>query len=401
MQRILFVDDDTALLDGLRGRLRPLRSKYEMVFVESGTRAIAEIEQRSFDVVVSDMRMPRMDGADLLAIVKTRWPQTIRIVLSGYAEEEQAARVVSIAHQYLSKPCDAQELENVLARCSSLDQVLSEPKLRALVGRIQQMPAVPKTYAKLRSAMEQSDVSIKDVADIIAEDPAVAARVLQVVNSAFFRLAKRINRLDQAVNYLGFNAVRNIVMSVEVFSLWPTTAAFPELDPERLQIRAHKVAAIARSLCHSLPFADDALLAGLFHNLGYWILLQECPKEMEQVVRCANANNMPMFRAEKELLGASHAEIGAYLLGLWGLPYSVIEAVAFQHNRQGVHQRSYDTLAALVVALATLDSVPAAQEPCVGDPAVTDEYLLSIKAPFDWAEARARAESVLGEADHV
>lgn len=331
MKRLLFVDDEPALLEGLRGRLRSHRSRWDMVFVDSGAHALAELELNPFDVVVSDMRMPGMDGAELLAAVADRWPATIRIVLSGHAEEQQSARLLCIAHQYLSKPCTAQQLENVIDRCVQLHELLAEPGLRGVVGGVKKLPALPLVFARLSTAIADPHACIKDVADAVTADPAIAAKVLQMVNSSFFRLARRISRIDQAVNYLGFAAIRNIVMSVEVFSQWHSDAALPEFAPERLQARAQQVAAAAWALTRGTPIADDALLAGLLHKIGYWVLLQECPQDVVRAVVMARAESIPLPVAERHVIGASHAEIGAYLLGLWGLPYSVVEAVAFQH----------------------------------------------------------------------
>lgn len=399
MKRALFVDDEPALLDGLRGRLRGLRGHWEMVFVESGARAITEIEQRSFDVIVTDMRMPAMDGAQLLNIVSERWPQTIRIVLSGYAEEQQAAQLLPVAHQYLSKPCDAQQLENAINRCMPLHELLTEPRLRAVVGRIRQLPAMPRTYAALRSVVARADASASEVAKLISADPAIAARVLQVVNSAFFRLAKRITKIESAVTYLGFVAIRNIAMSVEVFSRWSQGTTPAGFDPERLQMQAQKVAGVARALTIGTPLADDALLAGLLHNIGYWVLLQECPREIEQALRIARERGIAMHAAEREVIGASHAEVGAYLLGIWGLPHSVIEAVAFQHTPQRIYQTQFDLLAALVTAeaLTLADHSNAFGVTEKSEAVINDEYLRRLSAPFDWAEAQRRAQQAIGE----
>ncbi|HEU4600403.1 MAG TPA: HDOD domain-containing protein, partial [Steroidobacteraceae bacterium] len=287
LKRILFVDDEPALLDGLRGRLRGMRASWEMVFVESGTRAIAEMEHRPVDVIVSDMRMPAMDGAQLLAHVSERWPETVRIILSGYSEEEQSRRLLPIAHQFLSKPCEPAQIESVVNRCLRLHQLLREPALRAVVGRVKSLPTLPSTYTRLRDAMAQEDTSVQTIAKIVGEDPAIAAKVLQVVNSAFFRLARRITKIDQAVNYLGLLAIRNLVMSVEVFSRWDKERASDLLSPELLQTRAHRVAAVARELAKPHGTADDALLAGLFHNIGYWVLMQGCAKELESALQLA------------------------------------------------------------------------------------------------------------------
>lgn len=395
MKRVLFVDDEAALLDGLRVRLRPLRAAWEMVFVESGARALTEMERRPFDVIVSDMRMPAMDGAQLLTAVAERWPQVVRIVLSGFAEDEKTARLLTIAHQYLSKPCDPRQLEAAVERCFQLHELLQEPRLRAVVGRIQRLPAMPRVYARLRSAMSREDVGVQEIANIVAADPAIAAKVLQIVNSSFFRLARRITRLDQAISYLGFAAIRNIVMSVEVFSQWGGEPSAQELDPERLQARAQQLACAARALAEGSPIIDDATLAGLLHNIGYWVLRQECPEELASALETARREAIPMHAAEKRLIGASHAEIGAYLLGLWGLPHAVVEAVAFQHATDQLMHPHFDALAALAIASLTLKAQEASAT--AGDEGSCNTYLQSLHAPFTWSEALERTTRALGE----
>lgn len=399
LKRILFVDDESALLDGLRGRLRSMRANWEMVFVESGSRAIAEMEHRAVDVIVTDMRMPVMDGAQLLAHVSDRWPETVRIVLSGYSEEEQARRLLPIAHQFLSKPCESAQIEGVVNRCLRLHQLLRDPALRAVVGRVKTLPALPSTYARLREAMAQEDTTVQTIAKIVGEDPAIAAKVLQVVNSAFFRLARRITKIDQAVNYLGLLAIRNLVMSVEVFSRWDKEHAASPIKPELLQTRAHRVAVVARELAKPHGIADDSLLAGLFHNIGYWVLMQGCAKELLCALDIAREQKIPLHEAERQILGASHAEVGAYLLGLWGLPHDVVEAVAFQYSPQIVQQKSFDVLGALVtaesVAFADAELVPGVIERA--EMPIDERYLQSLGAKLSWDEAKALAASATGE----
>jgi response regulator RpfG family c-di-GMP phosphodiesterase len=302
VKRVLFVDDDIPVLDGLRARLHPLRARWEMIFVESAARAIAELELAPCDVVVTDMRMPGVDGSQLLKIVSERWPETIRIVLSGYAETVQTSRLLTIAHQYLSKPCEVHELENVVERCLRLHELLREPRLRKAVGRVQQLPAIPQTYAKLQAILAKDEPSVGEVSRAISADSAIAAKVLQVVNSAFFRRAKTIAKIEHAVTHLGFVTIRNIVMSVEVFSAWPASRP-PGFDPEALQLQAHKVAAVARSLLAGSA-AEEAMLAGLLHNIGYLILAQQCPQETVTAARLAAERNIPIHEAQTEVIGA-------------------------------------------------------------------------------------------------
>jgi HD-like signal output (HDOD) protein len=389
MKNILFVDDERQTLEGLRSRLRHLRAQWNMEFVNSGAQAIDRMQSHPCDVLVTDMRMPGMDGAALLEIVSTRWPQTVRIVLSGYAELEQTVRLVPFAHQYLSKPCQPHQLENVIERCLKLQELLNQPNLRALVGRVRKLPSLPSIYVALQNLARDEHVTLSEVAKLVAADSALAARVLQIVNSAFFRLPKRISNIEQAVGYLGFNTIRNLAMSVEIFSRWPGGGEF-ELD--RLQVHVQSVAAAAGALTTKTSLADDSMLAGLLHDIGYWILAQECPRELSEAVKLAIANGIPLHEAEIRTIGASHAEVGAYLLGIWGLPYPIVEAVAHHHHPERVTHAEFDVLAALVIAhsLVALDDTAAFEPGIPPDGKLEASYLLSVKAPFDWQEAVRR-----------
>ena len=395
-KRILFVDDDAPILNGLRVRLHRLRDKWDMQFVTSGAEAVETLGSSHYDVVVTDMRMPGMDGAELLSIVRDRWPDTVRIVLSGYAELQQVVRLVPYAHQYFSKPCEAGQLENLIDRCLRLHELLRQPTLRAVVGRVCKLPAMPQVYARLQSLLASDATSVHDVAELIASDAAITAKVLQLVNSAFFRLARRITNIEQAVNHLGFGAIRNLVISAEIFSRWPSRDTRCVLNIDKLQSHVHQVAAVAHSLAAGTPRADDALLAGLLHDIGYWVLANECSDNLVEAVSVAVANKIPLHEAETQVIGASHAQIGAYLLGIWGLPYPVIEAVAHHHTPESIPQSELDALGAVTLAHALVpgDDTEAFNAPLVPDPKVDATFLSSLNAPFDWTEAEHRVEEI-------
>lgn len=397
-RRILFVDDDQAVLDGLRRRLYRAMSKWEMKFVSNAALAIEELQALPYDVIVSDMRMARIDGAQLLDIASTRSPETVRIVLSGYAEERQVMRLVPLAHRYVSKPCEPDRLEEVIERCLRLQGLLKEPRVRAIVGRIRQLPALPRVYARLREVISREDATAAEVAAVITSDSAVTAKVLHVVNSAFFRLARPITRVEQAVVHLGFSAIRNLALSAEVFCAWSGNAATPEgLEPERLQEHARSVAAGAYALAAGRSWADEALVGGLLHDIGYLILLQQCPQEMLEAITLAKARSIPLHQAERLVLDATHAEVGAYLLGLWGLPYPLLEAVAFHHNPELAPQSEFDLLAAVAVSQVIVAGSEALPPEARGEttPLIGASYLAAVGAPFTWADAKRRVHECL------
>jgi HD-like signal output (HDOD) protein len=270
--------------------------------------------------------------------------------------------------------------------------MLHQPTLRAIVGRISKLPAIPQVYAQLQQLLTDDDTSAHDVATLISKDAAITAKLLQLVNSAFFRLARRITSIEQAVNHLGFGAIRNLVLSAEVFSSWPGGQGKCVLSIDKLQLHVHKVAAAARALAAESPRADDALLAGLLHDIGYWILAEECHAQLSESVSLAIEEKIPLHEAETLIIGASHAQVGAYLLGLWGLPYPVIEAVAHHHTPECVPQSELDPLVAVAVAHALLPEHDASafDAPLPPEPGVDAQFLGAANAPFDWQEAERR-----------
>ena len=395
MKNILFVDDDRELLDSLRARLYKHRHDWNMKFAESGDEAIAAFEQQHIDLIVSDVRMPGMDGGELLSVVKQRWPTAVRIIVSGHSDPAQAVRLTSLAHQYVAKPCDGVQLENIIERCFNLQDSLSQEALRKVVGSIGKLPAMPKTYGRLQTALSQSTVTAGEVADIVNADAAIASKVLQITNSAFFRLRKPMVRIKDAVTYLGFATIRNLVVSAEIFSQWKSPQNLLGVDPEQLQSHAQLAAAACKSLAGGRVSPDDAWLAGLLHDIGYWILVQECPHELRQALELSQNERLPLFECERLTTGSTHAEIGAYLLGLWGLPYSVVEAVAFHHTPTAVTPHGYDLLGALAVSHALLESTGAAAlvPSGIADPKVDASYFATLNAPFDWDQAQHRVRA--------
>jgi HD-like signal output (HDOD) protein/ActR/RegA family two-component response regulator len=397
VKNILFVDDERDLLDSLKARLYKHRHDWDMKFVLSGDAAISALEEQNFDLVVSDVRMPGMDGGQLLTVVKQRWPMAMRIIVSGYSDPVQAVRLTSLAHQYVAKPCDGRELENIIERCFYLQDLLAQESLRKVVGRIGKLPAMPKTYGLLQAALAQPSVTAAEIGDIVNADAGIASKVLQITNSAFFRLRKPMVRIKDAVTYLGFATVRNLVLSAEIFSQWRAPEGLSDLDPERLQNHAQCAAAACKALTGGRASPDDAWLAGLLHDIGYWVLIQECPKELGKAIQLARAEGLPLVECERQVTGASHAEIGAYLLGLWGLPYTIIEAVALHHTPTAVTPHGYDLVGALAVSHALLEppNAHAILPDAPPDKGIDAQYLASLQAPFDWQEAERRVTNAL------
>lgn len=358
-QRILFVDDEPDVLQGLRDVMRSQARSWEMAFAESGSEALERFEAQPFDVVVADMRMPGMDGAELLSEVRRRHPQTIRIVLSGYAEMESAIRTVPLAHRFVGKPCEPKALKDVLSRACSLQSLLDDAELRGHIGALPALPAAPAIWTKLTAALMDPKTSMGAVGAIVETDPALAARVLHVVNSAFFALPRRLTNIVDAVRVLGIRIVKDLALATEALRLFEKD--LPEgFDFDAEARRAGATGRIARTLAGSSAEASDAFTGGLLHDLGVLVLATLEPEPFGACLREARDSGWSLALVERETERVSHARVGAYVLALWGLPYGLVEAVAWHH--EGPPPESAPRAADFVrLAVTAVEAVEAAE----------------------------------------
>ena len=365
MRRVLFVDDEPRVLDGLRRMLRPQRQEWEMSFAPGGDAALALMEASPFDVVVSDMRMPGIDGAALLSRVREKYPEVVRIVLSGHTELATALRVVPVAHQFLAKPCDAEMLRVAVERACHLKALLNDQSIRSMVGALGDLPSVPRTYEALTQALADPDTSLPKIAKIVEQDVGISAKILQLVNSAFFGIAHSITSIQSAVSLLGINTLKSLVLSVEIFHTFKPNKALPGFSLEDLQYHARLTANITVRLPIAKHLSDIALVAGMLHDVGKLILAWKLPDKFAALLAAAAHDRQPLHVVEERDFGFSHAEIGAYLLGLWGLPYTVVESVALHHSPNRVPHQDFDAIGAVHVGdlLAHEFDAPSSQAP--------------------------------------
>jgi HD-like signal output (HDOD) protein/CheY-like chemotaxis protein len=350
MKRILFVDDEKNILDGLRRMLHAARNRWEMEFVTSGETALLALKERAFDVVVTDLRMPGMDGAELLGHIRDQFPGTARIILSGYSEPALAARAAPVAHRVLGKPCNAKELADTIERVCTLQDRLCMPALRQIIGTVTELPSWSSAYAALNSALRNAGTPIADVVEIIQQDVAMSAKILQLVNSGFFGLPQKATSLDHAVNYLGLDKIRTLALYSETFRVFVPDPRIPDSFSGTARQHSQRTAIIAGALPLPPELREAAFVAGLLHDVGKLVLASTMPDAVCAVLAKMKDQGSTQTEAEEELLGISHAEIGAYLLGLWGINDLVVEAVAHHHHPTRIGHSALDCLGAVYLA---------------------------------------------------
>jgi HD-like signal output (HDOD) protein/ActR/RegA family two-component response regulator len=331
-RRILFVDDEPNVLAGLRRSLRRQREAWEMSFVTGAAEALADMALLPYDVVISDMRMPGMDGAQLLAEVRRRHPQTSRIILSGHADRASIVSSVGPTQQYLAKPCDLDALITTVDRVLAIRDLVTDPQLQAILGGVDSLPKPPRVYEDMIALSADPDSTLTDVVAVVEADVATSTELLRLVNTAFFGMPSRVPSVERAVALLGMDTIQALALAGAVFRSDSPIAH--GLDVKAVSDRCLAVATLARRLAQlenwDRAVVADLFLAGLMHQVGLLVLASSHPEPWQEFLATPHHDLEAEDAHEQRLFGCSVSQASAYLLGLWGFSETVIHAIAGQ-----------------------------------------------------------------------
>lgn len=351
--RILFVDDEAPVLNILSVAMRPMANEWETQFTDNGDNALKLIAEKPFDVIVSDMRMPGMNGAQLLNHVLREHPRTVRIILSGYSDLREAMSCVGIVHQFLHKPCNLADLKNCIHRVTKLGARLENEELLTLAARLTNLPSAPDLYLQMIEALESPSASTQTIAAIAAKDPALSAKLLQLSNSGFFGFGHTVSTVEEAVQQLGVSIIQSLALAVPMFGHFDPHKC-PEFPLEQIWHHSEQTGLYARWITREglgdAQLAEQAFAAGVLHDIGKLILADQMPREYAAVLAESHAKKEPLFEVERRVLGATHADIGAYLLTLWGLPLPLVEGVAYHHEPRLFSDKQFSLIGAVHIA---------------------------------------------------
>jgi HD-like signal output (HDOD) protein len=351
-KRILIAVADSEAREELR---QAFGEQWQVTLAANGTAAVAEMEKQPCDVLVADLDLPEIDGAELLNQTRKKHPNAILFILAADADKERVMKNVLGAHQFLTKPCDKTTLKIAIQRALALDGLLANNKMRELVARIRTFPTVPSLFLEVLNALKSPDSTTEQIGAIIAKDMAMMTKLLQVLNSACFGLPRRITDPAEAVGILGFEAVKSMVMTIKLLN------QYDKIKPvyfsiDRLWRHSTDVARNAKQLVlrqtDDRALAETAFTAGLMHDLGKIVLAANFDEQYRGAQSLARKQQLPFCEVEREFFGATHGEIGAYLLGLWGMPLDLLEVAALHHQPSRSINKGFTVLTAVHVANA-------------------------------------------------
>lgn len=358
MKRILLVDDEPETLVDLKARLTAVRAPWDVVCATSSDEALDLLANEPCDLVVSDAEQEAQAGRSLFTEVKGRYPSIVRLMILDAGEKAAAARASGEAHMYLPRTCSGELLRTSVARATALRDVLTNTRLLELVRKLDHLPSMPTLYFQLVEAMKDPNATIESLGAIISRDIGMTAKVLKLVNSPLFGLREKIVAPGQAATFLGLDTLKSLVLSVGVFS------QFDQQDLEHVSAQeswehAMKVAGYTRALLQceraSKTALEEGFLAGMMHDAGKLVLASNRPQRFhaaEVFAKRDDGSHQLRTDLERRLFGASHAAVGGYLLGQWGLPSGVIEAVMFHHTPRLWIGEDFGPLCAVHVANA-------------------------------------------------
>ncbi len=332
-KQILLVDDDSRLLQAMSRSLYHTSYPWEFTFATSGKEAMTLMEQRSFDLLITDMQMPHMTGAELLSITAWKHPEIIRFALSGYSDQTTIISALGLSHQYFSKPCDTNNLWHIISRVFRFRTLLDHKQIHRNITALETFPLLPKTMETLSEALNTATPCYADIAHIASTDVGLTAKLLHIANWSFFTSGTPICSLEVAIEHLGIDLLRSMVLASSVFRVFDeselTSFAIQNLYSD--SISTSKFAdRISQSLGANPDESNDARMAALLQDIGRLLLIVSRKAEYQVVYEEHLETGLPLEELETKMFGVNHADAGRALLTLWGIPDSVVDAIEIQ-----------------------------------------------------------------------
>ena len=331
--RILLVDGDAALLQEHRRTFWKRHRNWEVVLAATGVEALQVLDRDPVDIVIADMGLPDMLGMDLIHWVRERLPGTVRIALAKPALVEGLGEAEADLHRLFIKPVDAEFLIGVVESLDIEDDETNVRAIRAFVGGLGKIPSLPSLYQELVALMQREDAGMGEVARLIRKDLGVASQILKLVNSAHGQSSRPVTEIGQAVAMLGVDSLRSLVLFRGLISSFDSPR--PQgLDLEKLWFHSFEVATGARKLAAlegETRLSDLAFSTGLLHDIGLVVLATDPAGRYRFVLEQAQTSRVPLAVLEHDVYGVDHAQVGAHLLNLWGLPPSFCRPVREHH----------------------------------------------------------------------
>ena len=331
MKKILIVDNDQEILNLFSVAFEG--ENYILLFSNSGKHALELLENQSVDLIITNIRMPIMDGYELLSSVKKLYPHILRMILSSNLNDILAVKTLQqyLAMMVFIKPFDNEVLINTIKRVFETTKLLENRKLLDFDDDIKSLPTIRSLYIKIMQMIE-NNCNISLVANEIESDTSISTKILRLANSALY--ARKTGSIQQAICFIGLQNTKNIVLATSVIDTLGTnsiTAEYVENIWKQANI-CNKMLSFIYLKHLKKKMHDTYTVAGLLMNVGSVLMLNRFKEKYLELIQLADAANMNMTTIEWEAFETSHCEVGGYLLQWWQFPYPLVEVALYHHT---------------------------------------------------------------------
>jgi len=352
-KKILIVEPEEFHLQSLYAGLSECAERWDFAFSGNAIEALTKLEVEKYDAVVTNIKLTGVDGAEFIHRNREILPNSVRIIMTTVKDKNILYQMTGCAHQFLLKPVKPLELIETLERAFYLRGILNDAHLMEIIRGMKSLPSAPQVYFELMQIIQSPVSSIIDIAEIIAKDQGLTVKIMQMVNSAFFGLPRKVENINLAVNLLGLETITNLTLMADVFQQY-SDAILKEFSVDYLTQHSLNTALTAQSILKSEHAGEAAqtasYTAGLLHDVGKLVFIANMPQEYSQAVELSQAKKIPLFEAEREVMGADHQSVGAYLLNLWNFPDNITEMVACHHNPKLLSPDTFSPVTAIHIA---------------------------------------------------
>ncbi len=351
--------DPMGAQDDWCSRFNDTGRQWDVVCVNDSNALIASLKELEFQAVMVASSAAIQADNDCFIRAMALQPQAVRILLQGMPlNVTQMSHALDLVHRVFGEECSMQEIVAGTEYLIRVNRLIFKQKTRDYVLSLGQLPSPPQVYQELNQVLGSERSNASHIGAVIGKDPALAAKVLKVVNSAYFRLDRQISSIREAVTLLGIRMLRTLSLSGHLVSLYPEHRNWSYFSFERINQRAVQVGHLAQQICHEMNTSqatqDQALVAGLLHDLGLLVFASQDPQSYRKVMVMSAQKNTPLCVVEKKMLGLFHGEVAAFLLAQWKLPAAIVEAVLLHHTPQLSASEDFTPLAAVHIADALL-----------------------------------------------
>ncbi len=351
-KNILFIDTDKSQLKNLENNLSSINKRWTIHFASTADEAMAHLRTCPFDVIASDFCVEGFQGSELLDEIKKRQPGSIRFIISETINSENCLQYIGYAHQFVTKPYEPSELISLIKKSLRLKNIFLNERAAKGVASIEDLPSLPDLYITLEKELRKEDVIISDIGKLIGQDVGMTAGLLKLVNSPFFGLYSKVTKPEQAATLLGLDNLKGLVLGIHLFN--STKEVNIDFSIKDLGLHCQYTALMGRAIIKaeggSNELAEHTFLAGFMHDIGKLVLATSYTEEYATILSIVRGENMPIQEAERDILGFTHAEVGAYLLAIWGFDEDIIEAIYCHHEPQRLGSTDLSPAVAIHVA---------------------------------------------------